>query len=107
MVTLGSFGFRVEGGNASGNSATPTAGVGSGVESFDRLWEMVPIVVESLIKVGAMISERVERVEAPRGRAPNLEDEGETSCTCSISRTAVMEPSTGSGGRFCDRFASR
>ena len=65
MVTLGSFGFRVGGGDASGNSATPTAGFASGVEPFDRLWEMVPIVVESLIRGGGpMISERVERVEA-------------------------------------------
>jgi hypothetical protein len=108
VVTLGGFGFRVGGGKASGNSATPTAGFASSVENFDRLWEMVPIVVESLIRGGgAMISERVERVEAPRGRGPNLDDAGERSWTCSISRTAVMEPSAGSGGRFCDRFASR
>jgi hypothetical protein len=108
VVTLGSFGFRVGGGNASGNWATPAAGLASGAKIFDRLWEIVPIVVESLIRGGgAMISERVERVEPPRGRGPNLEDAGERSWTCSISRTAVMERSTGSGGRFCDRFASR
>jgi hypothetical protein len=43
---------------------------------------MVPIVVESLIKGGGvLVSERVERVEPPRGRGPNpnLEDEGEGS----------------------------
>ena len=107
MVTLGGFAFKVEGGNASGNWATPE-GLASGAEIFDRLWEIVPIVVESLIRGGGgMTSGRGERVEAPRGRDPNLEDAGERSWTCSISRTAVMEPSTGSGGKFCDRFASR
>jgi hypothetical protein len=50
VVTLGSLGcFKVEGGKPSGNWATPEAGLASGAEIFDRLWEMVPIVVESLI----------------------------------------------------------
>lgn len=107
-MTPGSFGFKVEGGSASGNWATPKAVVASGVENFDRLWEIVPIVVELLISGGGpMISERVVRVEAPRGRDPILESAGEKSWTCSTSRTAVMDPSTGSGGRFCDRFAFR
>jgi hypothetical protein len=80
VVTLGNFGFEVGGGSPSGSWAGPIIGLASGANPFDRLWEMVPIVVESLIRGGEVaISERVERVELPRGRGPNLEDEGEGS----------------------------
>jgi hypothetical protein len=79
-VTLGNFGFNVGGGGASGSRAEPTVGLASGADPLDRLWEMVPIVVKSFIRGGGVIiSERVERVEPPRGRGPNLEDEGEGS----------------------------
>ena len=107
-MTLGNFGFKVGGGNASGSCAEATAGLASGANPFDRLWEMVPIVVESLIRGGGVIaSERVERVDPPRGRGPNLEVAGEESWIGSTSRTVVKDSSTGIGGRCCDRFASR
>jgi hypothetical protein len=80
VVTLGNFGFKVGEGKPSGSWAGPKAGLASGAEPFDRLWEMVPIVVESLIRGGGVIiSDRVERIEPPRGRGPNLEDGGEGS----------------------------
>jgi hypothetical protein len=71
---LGIFGFKASGGGAASEGwFKPTAGLVAGAEVFDRLWEIVPEVVESLIKSGGvMISERVERVELPRGRGPNL-----------------------------------
>ncbi len=79
-MRLGSLDFEVGGGNASGSWVTPAAGLASGADPFDRLWEMVPIVVESLIRGGGLTtSERTERVDPPRGRDPNLEDVGETS----------------------------
>lgn len=54
--------------------------VDGGADTFDRLWEIVPIVVELLIRVGGeIISERVENVEPPRGRGPNFRDVGERS----------------------------
>lgn len=57
--------------------------------------------MESLIKGGGLtISERVERVDAPRGRGPNLADTGEGSWLSSISRGAANESAvTGSGGK--------
>jgi hypothetical protein len=71
------------------------------VDTFDRLCEIVPDVVESLIKgEGLIISERVERVDAPRGRGPNLTDTGEGSWLGSISRGAANASAvTGSGGK--------
>lgn len=54
--------------------------VAGGADAFDRLWEIVPIVVELLIRVDeAIISERIEKVEPPRGRGPNFTDVGERS----------------------------
>ena len=54
-------------------------GLVGGADAFDRLWEIVPIVVELLIKAGVIISERVESMELPRGRGPNFNDVGERS----------------------------
>jgi len=78
-----------------------TAGLVAGANAFDRLCEIVPKVVESLIKGGGLIiSERVERVDAPRGRGPNLADMGEGSWLGSRSRGAANESAvTGSGGK--------
>jgi hypothetical protein len=60
-VTLGTFGFKARGGTTSGSWDEPTAGLAAGANALDRLREIVPIVVESLIKGGgAIISERVE-----------------------------------------------
>jgi len=107
VVALGGFGFKAGGGAASGSWIGPTAGLVGGADVFDRLWEMVPKLVDSLIKGAVMISERVERVEPPRGRDPDLEVIGKTPWPNSISCGAANDSSTGSGGRSCDRFASR
>ena len=54
--------------------------VAGGADALDRLWEIVPIVVELLMRACAeVISERVEKVELPRGRGPNFVDVGERS----------------------------
>lgn len=54
--------------------------VAGGADAPDRRWEIVPILGELLIRVGGkIISERVEKVEPPRGRGPNFTDVGERS----------------------------
>ncbi len=81
--------------------------VAGGADILDRLWEIVPIVVELLIRVaGEIISERVEKVEPPRGRDPNFTDVGERSSTGSISRETAKESAEGNGGNGCDRAVS-
>ena len=60
-VTLGTFGFKAGGGTTSGSWVGPAAGLAAGANALDRLREIVPMVVDSLIKGGgAIISERVE-----------------------------------------------
>jgi hypothetical protein len=79
-VRLGIFGFRVGGDTTSADCMEVEVEVAGGADVFDRLWEIVPIVVELLIRVdGEMISERIEKVEPPRGRGPNFVDVGERS----------------------------
>lgn len=54
--------------------------VDGGADALDRLWEIVPIVVELLMRVFEdVVSERVENVELPRGRGPNFAEVGERS----------------------------
>lgn len=54
--------------------------VDGGADALDRLWDIVPIVVELLMRVfEEVVSERVENVELPRGRRPNFVEVGERS----------------------------
>lgn len=54
--------------------------VDGGADALDRLWDIVPIVVELLMRVfEEVVSERVENVELPRGRGPNFVEVGERS----------------------------
>jgi hypothetical protein len=78
VLVTDDFGFK-GGGNTSRGCTEPMAGLVGGADAFDRLWEIVPIVVELLIRAGVIISERVESMELPRGRGPNFNDVGERS----------------------------
>jgi hypothetical protein len=80
VLRLDGFDFKVGGDTTSGGCTEPTAELVGGADVFDRRWEMVPIVVELLIRAGeGIISERVESMELPRGRGPNFNDVGERS----------------------------
>lgn len=81
VVRLGIFGFRFGGSTTSADwMGLEVETIAGGADAFDRLWEIVPIVVELLIREGGeMISERIEKVEPPRGRGPNFTDVGERS----------------------------
>jgi hypothetical protein len=76
-----------------------------GAEAFDRLCEMVPIVVDLLIKYGCVDSNRTESVEEPRDREDKILDaRGEGG----LSDGALLCSSMGEGnaGRGESRFAS-